>query len=231
MSTLASYSNHFIFGFYPYICLAVFLLGSLLRYDREQYTWRSQSSQMLSDKTLIMANHMFHTGIIGLFAGHLVGLLTPKEVYTALGLTVHAKHLMAMIAGGIFGTLCFVGLAMLIKRRLFDRRVKAVSKPMDYVVQALIMATLALGLVSIWVSAQHPDGSIMVALGQWAQSVVTLRADPAVMAGVPAVYKLHMLLGMTIFLVFPFTRLVHVWSGFASLVYLGRAYQLVRTRR
>ena len=221
----------FFFGYYPYIALAVFFLGSLLRFDREQYTWRTQSSQILSDRTLTMANHMFHVGILGLFGGHLVGLLTPKEVYTALGLSVHAKHNLAMIAGGIFGTLCFVGLAMLIKRRMGDRRVKAVSKPMDYVVQALIMATLALGLVSIYVSAQHPDGAIMVALGQWAQSVVTLRANAAVMADVPWVYKAHMVIGMTIFLVFPFTRLVHVWSGFASLVYLQRPYQLVRTRR
>jgi nitrate reductase gamma subunit len=221
----------FFFGVYPYIALAVFFLGSLLRFDREQYTWRTQSSQILSDRTLTMANHMFHVGILGLFGGHLVGLLTPKEVYTAFGLTVHVKHNLAMIAGGIFGTLCFVGLAMLIKRRLTNARVKAVSKPMDYVVQALIMATLALGLVSIYVSAQHPDGSVMVALGRWAQSVVTLQANPAVMADVPWVYKLHMVIGMTIFLVFPFTRLVHVWSGFASVDYLLRPYQLVRTRR
>lgn len=223
--------HSFFFGYYPYIALAVFFLGSLLRFDREQYTWRTQSSQILSDRTLAVANHMFHVGILGLFGGHLVGLLTPKELYTAVGLTVHLKHNVAMIAGGIFGTLCFVGLAMLIKRRLFDRRVKATSTPMDYVVQALIMATLALGLLSIYVSAQHADGSVMVALGRWAQSVVTLRANPEVMAEVPWIYKLHMVLGMTIFLVFPFTRLVHVWSGFASLVYLLRPYQLVRTRR
>lgn len=223
--------HRFFFGYYPYIALAVFLLGSLLRFDREQYSWRTQSSQILSDLTLTVANHMFHVGIIGLFGGHLIGLLTPKALYTALGLTVHAKHVLAMVAGGIFGALCFVGLALLIKRRVLDRRVKSVSTPMDYVVQALIMATLVLGLVSIYVSAQHPDGSIMVALGQWAQSVVTLRANPAVMAEVPWVYKAHMVIGMTIFLVFPFTRLVHVWSGFASLVYLARPYQLVRSRR
>lgn len=226
-----SFAHEFFFGYYPYICLAVFLLGSLLRFDREQYSWRSQSSQLLSDRTLRMANNLFHIGIIGLFLGHLVGLLTPKAVYTSIGLTVHAKHLLAMIAGGVFGTLCFVGLAMLVKRRLFDRRVKAVSKPMDYVVQFLILATLALGLVSIAVSAQHPDGAIMVALARWAQSVVTLQAAPAVMADVPWVYKLHMVIGMTIFLVFPFTRLVHVWSGFASVTYLARPFQLVRTRR
>lgn len=227
MSTL----HTFFFGYYPYICLAVFFLGSLLRFDREQYTWRSQSSQVLSDLTLRTANNLFHIGIIGLFGGHLVGLLTPKEVYTAVGLTVHAKHNLAMIAGGVFGTMCFVGLAMLMKRRLSHARVKAVSKPMDYVVQLLIMATLVLGLISIAVSARHPDGAIMVALGKWAQSVVTLQATPAVMADVPWVYKLHMVIGMTIFLVFPFTRLVHVWSGFASLVYLARPYQVVRTRR
>lgn len=221
----------FFFGVYPYIALAVFLLGSLLRYDREQYSWRSQSSQVLSDKRLIMANHLFHVGIIGLFGGHLVGLLTPKTVYTALGLTVHAKHLLAMIAGGLFGTLCFVGLAMLIQRRLTDPRVRAVSQPMDYVVQFIILGTLALGLLSIAVSAQHPDGAIMVALAGWAQSVVTLQADAARIAEVPLVYKLHLVLGMTLFLVFPFTRLVHIWSGFASVAYLGRAYQLVRARR
>src|SRR3954468_1479945 len=96
--------NYIVFGWYPYLCLTVFLIGSLLRFDREQYTWRSGSSQLLRRHLLSVGSNLFHIGILMLLVGHAVGLLTPPEVYHALGLSTSAKQMLAMAAGGIFGT-------------------------------------------------------------------------------------------------------------------------------
>lgn len=226
-----SYVNEFLFGIYPYIALAVFLLGSLVRFDREQYTWKSDSSQLLRRGQLRLGSNLFHVGILLLFFGHLFGLLTPKEVYYALGLSTAAKQMAAIAAGGLFGAMVLAGLLLLIHRRLAEPRIRATSTPMDIVVLFWILVTLLLGLASIFVSLRHPDGSVMVLLANWAQYIVTFRGGAAdFVAGVHWIYKLHLFFGMTLFVLFPFSRLVHVWSGFAALAYLTRAYQVVRRR-
>lgn len=223
--------HDFLFGIYPYICLAIFFLGSLVRFDREQYSWKSDSSQLLRRGQLRWGNNLFHIGVLGLFFGHLVGLLTPKTLYHALGLTTEGKQLLAMVAGGIMGSLCFIGLILLVHRRLTEPRIRATSSRMDIFILLWILVTLTLGLVSIIVSTGHMDGSVMIALANWAQHIVTFRPGAAAfIAGVSPVYKVHLFFGMTLFLLFPFSRLVHVWSGFAAVTYVGRAYQLVRTR-
>jgi nitrate reductase gamma subunit len=221
--------NQVMFGLYPYVAIAVFLVGSLIRFDREQYTWRSGSSQLLRRRMLVVGSNCFHVGVLAILAGHLVGLLTPHSVYTALGLSVANKQLLAMGAGGVFGVICFVGLTLLIWRRLTDPRIRATSSIMDIVILLLLYAQLILGLSSIFVSAQHLDGGEMLKLAAWAQHLVTLQTDAASMiADVASVFKLHILLGLTIFLIFPFSRLVHIWS--APIGYVGRRYQLVRRR-
>ncbi len=223
--------NQFFFGYYPYICLAVFFLGSLVRFDREQYTWKSDSSQLLRRGTLRWGSNLFHVGVLLIFLGHFFGLLTPLELWHALGITTAMKQLTAIVAGGIAGLMAIVGLAMLTARRLGDERIFATSKPMDVLVLVLLLAQLLLGLASIPVSASHLDGAEMVKLVSWVQAIWTFRPGAAALiADVSMIFKLHIALGLTIFLVFPFTRLVHVWSGFASVAYLARPYQLVRRR-
>ncbi|HCY61521.1 MAG TPA: respiratory nitrate reductase subunit gamma [Oxalobacteraceae bacterium] len=226
-----NYLHQFAFGIYPYIALAIFLLGSLIRFDREQYTWKSDSSQLLHRGSLRLGNILFHVGIIGLFFGHAAGLLTPVWVWDALGVSHSAKQIFAMAAGGIMGTLCLAGVLILLVRRFANDRIRAVTTVKDKVVMLWILATLLLGLASIFVSAGHTDGHMMVQLMSWAQHVVTFRGDAAqFIIDAPAIFKLHLFMGMSLFVIFPFTRLVHVWSGFASVGYLGRAYQLVRPR-
>jgi nitrate reductase gamma subunit len=226
-----SYFHEFLFGIYPYICMAVFLLGSLIRFDREQYSWKSDSSQLLRRGQLRWGSNLFHLGILGIFFGHLFGLLTPLSVWHALALTAPAKQWLAIVAGGIAGLACLVGLILLIHRRLAEPRIRANTRPMDLAVLFLLLTQLLLGLYSITASAQHLDGSEMIRLMHWAQHIVTFRGDAAAfVTDVALVFKLHLVLGMTIFLVFPFSRLVHVWSGFATLAYVTRAYQVVRHR-
>ncbi len=221
----------FLFGLYPYICLTVFFVGSLIRFDRDQYTWKSDSSQMLRTGSLRWGSNLFHIGVLFLFFGHSVGMLTPHWLYESFISAGH-KQLMAMISGGIAGTLGFIGISILLHRRLSDVRIRSTSKTSDIVLLVLLWLQLALGLGTIPLSAHHLDGGMMMKLAEWAQRIVTFRGGAVELLGDASwVFKLHMVLGMTVFLVFPFTRLVHVWSGFASVFYVLRPYQLVRSRR
>ncbi|WP_299947345.1 respiratory nitrate reductase subunit gamma [uncultured Microbulbifer sp.] len=224
------YLNTLLFAIYPFIALTVFLVGSLIRYDRDQYTWRTGSSQLLERKQLRVGSYLFHIGVIAILLGHFVGLLTPKAVWHFLGIEASTKQLMAMGIGGFFGVICFIGLTILIKRRLTNPRVRATTSKMDLTILLMLYAQLILGLISILVSAGHMDGAEMLKLMAWAQSIVTLDGTGAAAAisEVNMIYKLHILLGMTLFLVFPFSRLVHVWS--VPVQYFHRNYQVVRAR-
>jgi len=223
--------DHFLFGLYPYICLTVFFLGSLIRFDRDQYTWKSDSSQLLKAGQLRWGSNLFHIGVLFLFFGHFVGMLTPHFIYEHF-IGAGAKQLMAMVSGGIAGLLGFIGLTILLNRRLSEPRIRATSKTSDIVLLVLLWLQLALGLATIPLSAQHLDGSMMMRLAEWGQRIVTFRGGaPELLAEASWIFKAHMFLGMSIFLIFPFTRLVHVWSGFGSVAYLARPYQVVRARR
>ncbi|WP_396587337.1 respiratory nitrate reductase subunit gamma [Bermanella sp. R86510] len=224
------YLNHLLFGIYPYITLVVFFLGSLIRYDRDQYSWKTGSSQLLEGKLLRKGSMPFHVGIIAVLLGHFVGLLTPHQVWDFFHITAGMKQIVAIAMGGIFGLICFYGLTILIYRRLFIPRVRASSSTMDNLVLILLYIQLILGLLSIFVSVNHLDGAEMLMLMSWAQNMVTFQSADASNAimGVHWIYKLHVFLGMTLFLIFPFSRLVHIWS--VPFKYFGRNYQVVRTK-
>lgn len=222
--------NLLLFGIYPYVALAICLIGAWARFDLAQYTWKADSSQMLRKKNMRLASNLFHVGVLFILAGHFVGLLVPESIYHHV-ISTPNKQLLAMISGGFFGILCFIGLTMLIHRRLTDERVKANTSKSDLLVLIVLWIQLTLGLISIVVSAGHLDGSVMVLLATWAQSLVTLSPGDAAtaIASVNIIYKLHVFLGMTLFVLFPFTRLVHIVS--APVWYLGRGYQLVRQKQ
>ncbi len=227
----APWLDTLLFGYYPYICLTVFLLGSLIRFDRDQYTWKSDSSQMLRAGSLRWGSNLFHVGILFLMFGHTFGMLTPHFLYEPF-ISAGNKQLVAMVSGGLFGILGFAGVTLLLHRRLSDPRIRATSKLSDILLLALLWIQFALGLATIPLSAHHLDGGMMITLAEWAQRIVTFRSGGVeLLADASWVFKAHMFLGMSIFLVFPFTRLVHVWSGFGALAYAIRPYQLVRSRR
>jgi nitrate reductase gamma subunit len=222
--------HNFLFNVYPYVCLSVFLMGSLARFDRDQYTWKSDSSQMLRAGQLRWGSNLFHAGILFLFFGHAVGLLTPHWVYDPF-ISPANKQMLAVVAGGVAGLVCFVGLTLLLHRRIFDPRIRLTSHRTDLFILIVLWVQLMLGLVTLPYSISHSDGATMLALSHWAQSVVTFRPDASVLVDMAWPFKVHLVLGMTIFLLFPFSRLVHVWSGFATLAYVLRPYQVVRSRR
>jgi len=221
----------FLFQVYPYVCFVVFVVGSLIRFDQNQYSWKSDSSQMLRTGLLRWGSNLFHFGILFLFFGHMVGLFTPHSVY-GIFMSASTKQMLAVTAGGIAGAICFVGLTMLLVRRLTDPRIRYTSHPTDIAVLVVLWIQLSLGLLTLPQSLQHTDGSAMLILADWAQRIVTLRpVDAAALAGLHWSFQVHIVLGVTIFLLFPFSRLVHVWSGFASIFYVLRPYQVVRSRR
>jgi nitrate reductase gamma subunit len=228
---MSAWLNTVLYGWYPYVAITVFLLGSVIRFDTAQYTWRSGSSQLLRRRQLIVGSNLFHCGILVILGGHVVGLLTPVAVFEALGISHTFKQALAMGVGGVAGIACFAGAVMLAQRRLFGARIRATSSFGDVAIILMLLAQVTLGLLTIPLSAQHMDGSEMLKFMAWAQGIATLHpAAAAAIADVNPVFKIHILLGLTIFLVFPFTRLVHVWS--APVWYLGRpGWQVVRTRR
>jgi len=227
---MAAYLNTLFYGIYPYIALAVLIVGSVIRYDREPYTWRSGSSQLLRRKQLVWGSVLFHIGVLFIFAGHLVGLLTPIVLFDALGISHGAKQLLAVVAGGIAGIMAIIGASLLVHRRLFDARVRTASSTSDTLIIILLWLQLALGLATIPLSLQHLDGHEMTKFMSWAQGIFTFDMQASsYIADVSPVFKLHLLLGLTILLLFPFTRLVHMLS--APVRYLWRpGYQVVRKK-
>lgn len=217
-----------LFDIYPYICLAVLLLGSLVRFDREPYSWKSDSSQTLRQQQLRMGSNLFHYGVLIVILGHFVGFLMPESL--VLWLMSPTQHmLLAMVIGGLAGVVAIIGISILIFRRLYYRRVRGNSRKWDITIVIMLWLQLALGIATVPISAQHMAGAEFERLVAYVQSIVYFQGGGAtLLQGISWVYKAHILLGFTIFLVSPFTRMVHIWSGVGSLAYLVRPYQLTR---
>ena len=228
---MADFVNTVLFGIYPYVALVVLAVGTVIRYDREPYTWRAGSSQLLRRKQLMWGSLLFHVGVLLIFAGHLVGLLTPLAVWEMLGIAHGTKQMIAIVLGGVAGAMGIVGATLLVHRRFFDPRIRRNSSFTDSLIILILWMQLALGLFTIRVSMQHLDGEEMVKFMHWAQGIFTFDPKAAsYVADADLVFKLHITLGLTIFVLFPFSRLVHMLS--APVRYIWRpGYQVVRTRR
>lgn len=227
---MSDFINTFVFGIYPYIALVVLIVATAIRYDRDQYSWRSGSSQLLRRRQLMLGSILFHVGVLVIFFGHLIGLLTPIALFDALGISHGAKQILAIVAGGVAGVMAIIGATLLVHRRLFDPRVRANSSTTDTLIIILLWIQLALGLMTIPLSMQHLDGEEMVKFMSWAQGIFTFNlAALSYVADVSPIFKAHLFLGLTILLLFPFTRLVHMLS--VPLGFLLRpGYQVVRER-
>lgn len=223
--------TNLLFGVYPYLALTTFFVGSLIRFDREQYTWKADSSQLFEKEQLQKGSILFHIGVIALFFGHLVGLVTPHQWFLNWGISDMMHQVIAISLGAAFGSVCMMGGVILWKRRMYNPRVRANSRFMDIFILDWILVTLGIGLITIPVSIYHAfqgDASIMINLSEWAQAILALNPSPHFLDNVSFIYKLHLFMGMSVFLFFPFTRLVHVWS--MPLSYMFRPYQIVRTK-
>ncbi|HIH2762782.1 MAG TPA: respiratory nitrate reductase subunit gamma [Candidatus Azoamicus sp.] len=223
-----SFLNVFIFSYFPYIAIFIFVLGSIFRYENNQYSWKSSSSQLLNNKLFFLSSNFFHFGILFLMFGHFFGLLTPHFIYSKF-ITAEHKQLLAMISGGIAGFFCFIGLTLLIYRRIVNDRVNITSNFSDIYVLFLLYIQLVLGLFSILISYSHIDNpSTMISLANWVQGIFTFSPNLHLyVISEHFIFKAHLFLGMLIFVVFPFTRLVHIFSV-PYLYFIRSGYQIVR---
>lgn len=231
MQSLGDYLNQFFFGIYPYIALSILFIGSWIRYDREPFTWRSGSSELLRHRSLVIGSNLWHVGILVVLAGHFVGFLTPPAWYEQFGFTIQDHQLLAIVAGGLFGTIAWLGLTLLVVRRFGDHRILRTSSYSDLYILALLWIQLTIGLSTLPISWSERHAPVdTVAVATWAQHIVTFQGGAAdLVANVRLDIRFHMVIGMTILgTLLPFTRLVHIWS--APVWYVFRRYQIVRTR-
>ena len=219
----------FLFGVYPYVALTIAIIGTWVRFDLSQYSWKTGSTQMLRSKNMRLASNLFHVGIIVVLLGHLFGMLTPHFLYDRFISAGH-KQIFAVVVGGIAGVFCWFGLVMLMWRRFTDDRISNTSSFSDKLVLVLLFIQLNLGLLSIFTSVKHLDGYTMMNLAGWAQDITILRPLQAAarIEQTDLIYQLHMALGITLIAIFPFTRLIHIIS--APIWYFGRRYQIVRQK-
>lgn len=223
--------HFFTFQALPYIVITVLILGSILRWILAPYTWKTQSSELLGSKTsLWWGANLFHFGVIMLFIGHVFGLFTPVWFLDAIGLTPPVHQMTEVIAGGIAAAMTITGLIILLCRRTFNSRIRISSRVSDWIVDWLLIIVLCLGIGSLIYGAIYDQsGAKLVVLGNWAKSLMDFNPDAwRIMEQAPTWEKFHIVCGLLVFLIVPFTRLVHIWSGFFSPLYLFRDRQIMR---
>ncbi len=213
----------------PYVCLAVFVGGHVWRWRHDQFGWTTRTSQLLESRLLRLGSPLFHLGAFGVIAGHAMGLVVPASVTARLGVPEHLYHLVAVWGGTLTGTMLVVGLVLLIARRFFTPRVKRTTTVMDRVLYVAMTAMVGLGMTAtVGTNLLGGGYDYRETVAVWFRGVFRFAADPSLMAGAPLVYQLHALGGFLFLALWPFTRLVHVWS--APIAYLWRPYVVYRRR-
>lgn len=223
--------NEFLYVVIPYVCLTTFAVGHLWRYRYDKFGWTTRSSQLYESALLRIGSPLFHFGMLGVVGGHIIGLLVPQAWTDALGISEHAYHLAAITGGLIAGVMAVTGLVILIYRRRTVGPVFSATTVMDKVMYALLATVIVLGM---WNTVA---GSIMTIGGSynyregvsvWYRSFLAFHPQAALMADAPLGFRLHALAAFALFALWPFTRLVHVFS--APLGYLTRPYIVYRSR-
>jgi nitrate reductase gamma subunit len=221
----------FLWVIVPYLSLTVFVVGHFWRYRYDKFGWTTRSSQLYEDRLLRLGSPMFHFGMLGVVGGHVVGLLVPQAWTDALGISHEAYHLVAVVGGLLAGVLAVAGMVILIYRRRTVGPVFSATTVMDKVMYAFLAAAIVLGM---WNTIA---GSILTIGGEynyregvsvWYRSFLAFSPQPELMAQAPLGFQLHALVAFALFALWPFTRLVHVFS--APLGYLTRPYIVYRSR-
>lgn len=218
-------SGLFIWGILPYIIVTVVVTALIWRYRTNPFSWTSKSSELLEKRLLKWGSVLFHYGMLAVFCGHVAGLLVPVAWYRAIGVGDEAYHLAAVGGGMLAGLAALAGALILLYRRFASPRIRATSSAGDRAAIVVLTLVIASGLLA---TAGHGEFDYRTTIGPWVRSVLALRPDPSLMSTVPIGFKAHIGLTFALYLLFPFTRLVHVFS--LPLRYLNRSYVLYRRR-
>ncbi len=222
--------DQFLWVIFPYLCLAIFVVGHIYRYRTDQFHWTAKSSEFIEKKQLMVGSLLFHIGIIPVIFGHIAGLGIPKEWMNAIGVDDHLYHLGAIYIGGFFGFITLAGMVILTFRRFTKKNVRQLSSASDLVVNSLLLLIVFMGMYATLVTnAVQPEFDYRDSISIWFRGLFLLSPDPSYMTAVPLSFKIHALAGFAIFAMWPFTRLVHVWS--VPLNYVGRSYILYRRHK
>lgn len=222
--------NQFVWVIYPYLCLAIFVIGHIARYKYDQFSWTAKSSEMIEKKRLKWGSLLFHLGIIPVFFGHVVGLLIPANWLEAIGVNNHIYHIGAVHIGSVFGIITLIGMLLLTLRRLSIKNVRRLSSFSDIFVNIVLLVILIMGCYSTLVTnAIQPEFDYRQTIAIWFRHLFMFSPNADLMLNVPWSFKLHILLGFTVFACWPFTRLVHVWS--VPLSYMNRRYIVYRKNK
>ena len=212
----------------PYAALAVFAVGHWWRYRYDQFGWTSRSTQLLESRLLAWGSVLFHYGALGVIAGHVLGILVPERATAAIGISEHAYHYLAGIAGSVTGVVCVAGLGILTFRRTAIRRIRVTTSIADVLVFVLLAALIGIGLgETLGYNVFGSGYNYRLTVGPWFRGLFS-DPRPSIMARAPVVYQVHAALPWLLYALWPFSRLVHVWSY--PLQYLGRPYILYRNR-
>jgi nitrate reductase gamma subunit len=229
----ASLADTMAWAVAPYAVLVLLIGGTVWRWRYDRFGWTTRSSQLYESRLLRVASPMFHFGILLVIAGHAVGLLIPENWTDALGISNEQYHVTALSLGAVAGVATLGGVALLIWRRRTTGPVFSATTVNDKVMYVVLVAALVAGLATTLLSAVAGLGhgaevDYRLTVSVWFRSIWTLRPDAAAMAAASPAFKIHALIGMTLFALFPFTRLVHAFS--APVWYLFRPYIVYRTR-
>lgn len=222
--------NQFVWVIFPYLCIVIFIVGHIFRYRYDQFNWTAKSSEFIEKKRLMVGSLLFHIGIIPVIMGHIAGLGIPKSWMSALGVSEPLYHTGALFIGGFFGFVTLTGMILLTSRRFTLRTIRQLSSTTDLIVNALLLFIVFMGMYATLVTNQvQPDFDYRETISVWFRGLFVLAPDASFMSSVPMSFKIHVLSGFVIFALWPFTRLVHVWS--VPLNYARRSYILYRKHR
>ncbi|MEC1493731.1 respiratory nitrate reductase subunit gamma [Bacillus licheniformis] len=212
----------------PYIVITIFIGGHIYRYQHDQFGWSAKSSEMLEKKKLALGSSLFHWGIFFVIGGHVMGILIPESLYEALGVSEHMYHKIAIGFGLPAGIAALSGLLILTYRRFTDKRIRKTSSAGDLITLVALLFVMTTGLAATFLNIDSKGFDYRTTIGPWFRNIFLFKPDAGLMASVPLWFKLHIIMGYVIFIVWPFTRLVHVFS--MPLKYLTRSYVVYRKR-
>lgn len=222
--------NQFLWVIMPYLCIAIFFLGHLVRFKFDEFSWTAKSSEFIEKKQLKWGSLMFHLGIIPVAMGHIVGLLIPASWLTAVGVSDHLYHIGAIYIGSVFGIITLIGMLLLTARRVTKKNIRRLSSASDIIVNFLLLAIVFMGCYATLVTnAMTPSFDYRETISVWFRQLFIFSPDANLMLQVPLAFKTHILLGFIIMAFWPFTRLVHVWS--VPLTYASRSYIIYRKHK
>ncbi|MFF8641338.1 respiratory nitrate reductase subunit gamma [Streptomyces sp. NPDC015345] len=217
-----------LWGALPYIAFVLLVAGTIWRYRYDKFGWTTRSSQVYESKLLNIASPMFHYGILFVLVGHLVGLFLPESWTDKVGVSEHTYHLFSLYGGTAAGVLLVLGILLLLYRRRTNTPVFRATTANDKLMYLVLFAAIVLGMVAKLMHTSGDGYNYRDSIAPWARSLFTLRPDIDAMTGVPLMYEIHAVVGMVLFALVPFTRLIHMFS--APLQYLFRPYVVYRAR-